>query len=164
MSVTIISPIFDSLCTYCYSAEEQDIQAVLESSMSSHLVQKSCTLTSSTASPWYQSCFNQYIYCGGEWLWGRSKGHDLTVAWTSRLSVLLFLTNSQQLTNNVGNQSFLAVKLALMEWCHWLEGGALHPFIAIIIVSRVHVENLPSTSSSPRANSRNLKAIAFRNI
>lgn len=28
---------------------------------------------------------------------------------------------------DIGNQELLAVKLALEEWCYWLE-GALHPF------------------------------------
>lgn len=33
---------------------------------------------------------------------------------------------------NVGNQELLVVKLALEEWCHWLDGAA-YPFTVFMI-------------------------------
>jgi len=42
---------------------------------------------------------------------------------------LVKLTPAEQ-NYNIGNRELLAIKLALEEWRHWLE-GAVHPFSVI---------------------------------
>ncbi|KAL0202748.1 hypothetical protein M9458_000766, partial [Cirrhinus mrigala] len=46
---------------------------------------------------------------------------------------------------DVGNRELLAIKLALEEWCHWLE-GAVHHFIIIIYVPRSQRQTLLGTA------------------
>ncbi len=49
---------------------------------------------------------------------------------------------------NIGNRELLAVKLALEEWCHWLEGSGV-----LFIVWTDH-KNLQYIKSAKRLNSR----------
>ena len=56
---------------------------------------------------------------------------------------------------DVGNRELLAVKVALEEWRHWLE-GALHPFI----VWTDH-KNLEYIKQAKRLNSRQARWALF---
>lgn len=56
--------------------------------------------------------------------------------------------NPTERNNNVGNRELLAVRMALEEWRHWLE-GAEHPFIVW-----TDYKNLEYLCSAKRLNSR----------
>ncbi|KAI3360345.1 hypothetical protein L3Q82_014662, partial [Scortum barcoo] len=59
---------------------------------------------------------------------------------------------------NVGNRELLAIKVALEEWCHWLE-GAEQPFIVW-----TDYKNLEYLKSAKRLNSRQARGPQFISV
>jgi len=91
--------------------------------------------------------------CGQIWsLWCRGWYHLLTAGcrWPETSPCAFFSLRLSPADRNydIGNQQLLLVKLALEEWCHWLE-GTKSPFL--VWTNR---KNLEYICSSIRLNSR----------
>lgn len=63
--------------------------------------------------------------------------------------------NSAKRNYDVGNRELLAVKLALEEWRHWLE-GAQHPFVVL-----TNHKNLQYVQTAKRLNPRQARWALF---